>query len=456
MKLKMRNPATGGAGEPGRNTAAAGRSWSSVPSPGSAGDKIACPTGKAAQRAEKSGGGATPPVRRHFCKRSMVTGKPIRALVCGVFVFALAGCGKSTNGKESQMTSYTAGETTAETAALFTVPPDQMAHVQVVKTVKASLPRNLRFTGSVAYDALATTPVFSAVGGPVKEILVAPGDVVTAGQPLLHVRSPDYSQARSAYLKAKDVLQLTDKNYRRAQDLYAHKAIAERDLEQAESDRSQAEHDVESMGDALRVLGIADPDVKPATTLQIPVLAPVGGEIVERLVGPGQLLLAGATQCFTISDTSKVWVLVNVYQGDMGSVHVGDTADITTDAYPQVFRGRISYIAPAMDPVTRTLQERIETENPNHRLKRDMYVTAIVRAGAVENALLVPDTAVLRDTENQPFVYVQTAANQFARRLVTLGDSTDGRTQIRTGLKEGESVAGDGSLFLQFKNSLQQ
>jgi cobalt-zinc-cadmium efflux system membrane fusion protein len=85
-----------------------------------------------------------------------------------------------------------------------------------------------------------------------------------------------------------------------------------------------------------------------------------------------------------------------------------------------------------------------------------MYVTAIVRAGAVENALLVPDTAVLRDTENQPFVYVQTAANQFARRLVTLGDSTDGRTQIRTGLKEGESVAGDGSLFLQFKNSLQQ
>ncbi len=354
------------------------------------------------------------------------------------------------------MTSYTANENKADTAALFTLPADQMAHVQVVKAVKSALPRNLRFTGSVAYDALATTQVFSAVGGPVKEILVAPGDIVKSGQALLHVRSPDYSQARSAYLKAKDILQLNDKNYKRAQDLYEHKAIAERDLEQAESDRAQAASDVESLGDALRALGIADPDAKSATTLEIPVLAPVSGEIVERLVGPGQLLQAGSTQCFTISDTSKVWVLVNVYQGDMGSVHIGDMADVTTDAYPQVFRGRIAYIAPAMDPTTRTLQERIETENPEHRLKKDMYVTATVHAGATENALLVPDTAVLRDTENQPFVYVLTGNNQFGRRLVTLGDSSDGRTQIKTGLNEGESVAGDGSLFLQFRNSLQQ
>ncbi len=372
------------------------------------------------------------------------------------FAFGLAGCGTRTGEKEAQLTSYNSSETKSETAALFTVPAEQMAHVQVVKTVKASLARNLRFTGSVAYDALATTPVFSAVGGPVKEILAAPGDEVHAGQPLLHVSSPDYSQARSAYLKAKDMFQLADKNYKRSQDLYAHKAIAEKDLEQAESDRTQAEHDVESMGDALRVLGIADPDVKPTTTLEIPVLAPVSGEIVERLVGPGQLLPAGTTQCFTISDTSKVWGLVNVYQGDIGSVHIGDTADITTDAYPQPFHGRISYIAPAMDPVTRTLQERIETENPDHKLKRDMYVTATVRAGAIEGALLVPDSAVLRDTENQPFVYVLAGPNQFARRLVTLGDSADGKTQIKTGLKEGESVAGDGSLFLQFKNSLQQ
>jgi cobalt-zinc-cadmium efflux system membrane fusion protein len=369
----------------------------------------------------------------------------------------LTACGSRPGDGTSKMTSYTASETKSETAELFTVSKDQMAHIQVTPVLKTRLPRALRLTGSVAYNALATTPVFSAVGGPVREILVTPGETVRAGQTLLTVNSPDYSAARSAYFKAREAFQLADKTYKRAVDLYAHKAIAEKDLQQAESDRAEAQADVQSTADALRALGVADPNSLStlATTLQIPLLAPVSGEIVERLVGPGQLLVAGATQCFTISDTTTVWVLVNVYQSDLGSVRIGDSADITTDAYPGVFRGRISYAAPALDPNTRTLPERIVTENPGKKLKKDMYVTATVHAGAIADALVVPDAAVLRDTENQPFVYVETGANQFARRLVTLGDSIDGRTQIASGLKEGEHVVGDGSLFLQFKNSLQ-
>jgi cobalt-zinc-cadmium efflux system membrane fusion protein len=95
------------------------------------------------------------------------------------------------------------------------------------------------------------------------------------------------------------------------------------------------------------------------------------------------------------------------------------------------------------------------TGNLKKILKKDMYVTAMLQAGTIQNALTVPDSAVLRDTENMPFVYVQSGANQFARRLVKVGDSQDGRTLIAEGLKEGERVVGDGSLFLQFKNSLQ-
>jgi len=376
------------------------------------------------------------------------------AVLLGVLI--ISGCSR-TSQREAQMTSFATGETKAETANLFTLPADQIAHLQIAPVAKGSLPRVLRLTGSVAYNAFTTTPVFSAVGGPVREILAAPGDSVRAGQTLLNVNSPDYSAARSAYLKAKDAYALADKNYQRAVDLLAHKAIAERDVQQAESDRSQAQSDVESSTDALRALGISDPaaTAKAAGTLQIPLLAPVSGEIVERLVGPGQLLQAGTTQCFTISDTSTVWVLVNVYQSDLGSVRIGDTVDITTDAYPETFRGRISYLAPALDPTTRTLQARIVTENAGHKLKKDLYVTATVRAGAIANALLVPDAAVLHDTENQPFVYVQTATNQFARRLVTVGESSGGRTQIKSGLNAGERVVGDGSLFVQFENSLQ-
>jgi len=380
-------------------------------------------------------------------------------LAASLLVTSLAGC--AADKPESSMTSYSSSESKAETASLFSVPQEQMAHLQVVSVEKSALPRVLRLAGAVAYNAFKTTPVFSAIGGPVHELLVAPGETVRQGQPLLTVNSPDYSAARSAYIKARTAFLLADKFYTRAQDLLSHGAIAEADFQSAESTRNQAQADLQSTEDALRVLGVNDPESlaknPPKTTSQIPVLAPVGGEIVERLVGPGQLLQAGATQVFTISDMSTVWVLVNVYQGEVAFVHPGDTVDITTDAYPDTFHGRISYIASALDPATRTLQARIATENPGKRLKKDMYVTASVNAGAVANALTVPDAAVLRDAENQPFVYVQSAVkpNEFARRSVQLGDSHAGRTQITDGLKEGEHVVGDGSLFLQFKNSLQ-
>jgi membrane fusion protein, heavy metal efflux system len=372
---------------------------------------------------------------------------------------AMAGCSADSRENESQMTSYSSGENKNDTAELFTVPREQMSHIQVVAVEKSKLPRVLRLTGSVAYNAFKTTPVFSAVGGPVQEILAEPGQHVHAGQTLLTVTSPDYSAARSAYMKARSAAQLAQKNYERSKDLYEHHAIAQRDLQQTESDVAQAQADLQSSEDALRALGINDPEslLKSPTkaSAQIPVIAPVEGTIVERMVGPGQLLQAGTTQCFTISDMSTVWVLVNVYQNDLAYVHVGDNVDITTDAYPEVFRGKISYIADALDPNTRTLQARIVTENHGSKLKKDMYVTAAVQAGAFRNAMTVPDAAVLRDAENQPFVYVQSGANQFARRMVQVGESQAGRTLIQSGLQEGERVVGDGGLFLQFKNSLQ-
>ncbi len=380
------------------------------------------------------------------------------AAIAAALVFT--GCGSGPTESESKMTSYSASEAKGDTASLFTVPQDQMAHLQVVAVEKAKLPRLLRLTGNVTYNAFKTTPVFSAIGGPVHEILVAPGQTVHTGQPLLTVNSPDYSAARSAYMKAREAFLLADKIYTRSQDLYAHGAIAEADLQQAETSRNQARADMQASEDALRALGLNDPEAvvknPPKMTSQIPVIAPVSGEVVERFVGPGQLLQSGATQVFTISDMSTVWVLVNVYQSDMAYVHAGDSVSITTDSYAEVFHGKISYIAPALDPNTRTLQARIVTANPGKKLKKDMYVVAAVQAGAIRDALTVPDAAVLRDTENQPFVYAQTkVSNQFERRLVKIGDSQAGRTQITDGLKEGERVVGDGSLFLQFKNSLQ-
>jgi cobalt-zinc-cadmium efflux system membrane fusion protein len=379
-------------------------------------------------------------------------------LVAGLIAaLVLAGCG-GTNEKASSMTSFSTTESAQSMAELFTLPADQMAHIQIFTVAQAPMVRTLRLTGVVAYNAFLTTPVISQVGGPVSRIMVTPGQQVTQGEPMLYVTSPDYSMLRSAFVKARDAFQLADKFYKRAQDLYAHKAIAEADVEQAESTRAQAEADLQSSEQAIRILGISNPDdlVNKPPSSEVALLAPLAGEVVERLCSPGQLLSAGGTQCFTLSKMSSVWVLVNVYQNDVAYVHVGDEVTVDNDAYPGVIRGRIQYIAPALDPTTRTLQARIEASNPGERLKKDMYVTAEVRAGVIPNALMVPDAAVLRDSENMPYVYLQTGTNQFARRMVTLGDSQAGRTRVLTGLQVGDKIVGDGSLFLQFQNSLQR
>ena len=341
---------------------------------------------------------------------------------------------------------------------LFNIPQDQMSHVQVLTVEPTTLTRSLRLTGAVAYNGFHTTPVITQVSGPVSRVVVVPGERVTQSQPMLYVASPDYSQLRTNYLKAKEAYALAQKAYARAQDLFQHHAIAEQNLEQAETAEVQAGGDLVAAQAALKVMGITDPDalVKAPPSFEVPVKAPIGGLVVEQDVAVGQLLQPGSTQCFMISNTNTVWVLVNVYQKDLPYVRVGDPVSIQTESYPDVFHGKIAYVAASLDPSTRTLQARIETPNPHDKLKKDMYVVATVNAGAIKDAIALPDASVLRDNENQPFVYVADASNHFARRPVTLGESLDGKTQVTSGLKAGERVIGNGSLFLQFANSLQR
>lgn len=391
-------------------------------------------------------------------RTNLKTRRCIETAVCIAFGIAIAGCSSSQTRSASEMTSFSARQPKSFTPQLFSIPENQMSHVQVVTVEPTTLTRQLRLTGTVSYNAFKTTSVITQVGGPVSRVLVVPGEHVAAGQPMLEVSSPDYSQLLATYLKARDSYRVANINYGRAQDLYQHNAIAQRDLLQAESDRDQAQADLNAAEQSLRVLGVKDPDglAKSPSSADIPVLAPIGGEVVERFVSPGQVVQAGQTQAFTISDMRTVWVLANVYQGDLAYVHTGDSVVVQTDAYPQSFHGKISYISAALDPNTRTLQARIVVDNPGEKLKKDMYCTAVITAGVIRSAIAVPDAAVLRDDQNNPFVYVLSGTHEFGRRPITIGNSNDGKTQVLNGLSAGEKVVGSGSLFLQFANSFQQ
>jgi cobalt-zinc-cadmium efflux system membrane fusion protein len=381
-------------------------------------------------------------------------------LAAALISLALVSCSRSGPNTSTLPAPDSTTETAESKARLFTVPENQMTHVEVVPVQAINLLRVLRLTGSVAYNSFETTPVITQIGGPVARILVSPGELVSVGQPMLYVSSPDYAQLRTNFMKARDAYQLAQKSFARSQELYEHGARPLADLEQAEATRNQAQADLQAADQALKVLGL-NPDqvIKNPVSPEIAVFAPIAGVVVERLASPGQVLQAGATQVFTISDVHTVWVLANVYEHDLGYVHLGDAVQIQTDAYPTTFHGKISFIAPALDATSRTLQVRIVTDNPRGELKKDQYVTVTVMAGVIQKALTVPDAAVLRTAENEPFVYVAEDAaklNQFSQRLVSVGESQGGRTHVVSGLKEGENVAAVGSLFLQFANSLQR
>ncbi|MBV9437211.1 MAG: efflux RND transporter periplasmic adaptor subunit, partial [Acidobacteria bacterium] len=214
----------------------------------------------------------------------MITLKPkpaIRLAVAILFLFSLSawiGCGREQAKTEQQAAKSTAG--------LFTVPADQLSHVELYNVQPVELQRMLRLTGTVNYNAFKTTPVISAVGGPVARIAVVPGNHVQRGQPMLYVSSPDYSQLRATYLKAQSAFNVADKNFSRAQDLYQHHAIAEKDLLDAEAARTQAQADLQTSEQSLRILGVKDPQAALKTTVapELPVLAPITGEVVDQTV----------------------------------------------------------------------------------------------------------------------------------------------------------------------------
>src|SRR5450755_87733 len=180
----------------------------------------------------------------------------LSVIVLAVIALALAGCEAS----KSDAPANNDGANDPNHPELFTLRPEQMSHVQVVTVQPTTLTRTLRLTGAVAYNGFRTTPVISQVSGPVSRVVVVPGQKVRQGQPMLYVASPDYSQLRTNYLKAKDAYALAQKAYARAKDLYEHHAIAEQNLEQAESAEVQASGDLVAAEASLKVLGVTDPE----------------------------------------------------------------------------------------------------------------------------------------------------------------------------------------------------
>ena len=326
----------------------------------------------------------------------------------------------------------------------LTVDPDvfDTDQPQLFKTAKAEtrgLPTQVVANGTVSPDVNRTIHVTSLGGGRVIDLKVRLGDSVTKGQTLLVISSPDLASAMSDYQKARADEVLSHKALERAQMLFDRGAIAAKDLETAQDIEDKAKVDVETAEHHIQVLG-ADP-AHPSPLINLK--APESGTIVEQNVAgsEGVKSLDNTPNLFTIANLSEVWVVCDVFENDLGEVHLGDSAEIRLNAFPdRVFKGTVADISRVLDPNTRSAKVRIVLGNADGALRPGMYAVAKFRSRKLTDRIVVPATAIMR-LHDKDWVFRKESSNRFRKIAVQAdGMTPDGMQEIRDGVKAGDEL----------------
>lgn len=357
-----------------------------------------------------------------------------------------------------------AQETTADTVALAL---EQRAAIATEIVMRRALAPEISTPGKVAMRRM--TPVFSQFSGRLVQLRAEVGDHVRAGQVLGTIDSPDivglesdYQQSLAALASARTSFELAKRTRERAERLAAVDAIPRRELQQAQADEARAGDDltraqaaVTAARERLQSAGLSAGEIARldsgarAVNRLVPLVAPIGGVIIERHVGLGQVVQAGAGDpLFMIADLSSVWVNADIYEDQLAYVRVGAPLQIRVAAYPtRVFAARVDQIGSLVDPEKHTIALRCVVANPGELLKPGMFVTVILHAAERREELTVPATAVVVEGERR-LVFVEQQPGQFVRREVETGGEQEGQVIVKAGLREGERVVVNGSLLL--------
>jgi membrane fusion protein, heavy metal efflux system len=354
------------------------------------------------------------------------------AAICGTLF--LTGMGLSCS--DDPKAAPTKSEITLD-PNLYTVEHPDLFKVATVET--RDLPTTLNANGTITPDVNSTIHVTSQGSGRVVELKVRLGDYVKKGQVLLSIHSADLAGAFSDYQKAGADERLADRALDRAQLLFSHGALAEKDLQQAEDTEEKAKLDVQNAEQRVRLLG-GDP-AHPSWLIEL--RAPVSGTVVEQNISgfEGIKSLDNSPNLFTIADLTQVWVLSDVYENDLGEVHLGDTAEIRLNAYPdKTYHGKVADISRVLDPATRSAKVRIVLSNHDGSLRPGMFAVSTFRSRKSQPRIVVPSTAIIR-LQDKDWAFRKDGAQQFRRVEVhTLGGIADGMQPIQDGLKAGEAI----------------
>jgi cobalt-zinc-cadmium efflux system membrane fusion protein len=363
----------------------------------------------------------------------------------------VAGCAKKTPDQAAEAPPSQAKVVTAGDVNLITV--DHAERFPLVSAVEHEAVRTLNVTGTVTPDVSREIPVVSIASGRVVATHVRLGDYVHKGQLVMEVQSTDITNAFDQYLKAINDERLARTVLDRDKLLYSKGAIALSQLEIAQDAEDDALADLKAAEQQLQVLGV-DPK-HPGETVKV--LAPASGFIIQQNVteaATAGVQYAGQANAFVIADLSHVWILCDVYENDLAEVHVGQSADIRLNSYPdRVVTGTIGDIGAMLDPALRTGKVRVQVPNPGFFMRLGMFATATLRGKTLQADAAVPAAAVLH-LHDRDWVYVPAGNGQFRRIGVRAGDMLPGNAQeILSGLDAGQQVV---SNALELQNTAAQ
>jgi membrane fusion protein, heavy metal efflux system len=322
--------------------------------------------------------------------------------------------------------------------------------------------------GKIAVNEESSTPIFSPFAGRVIKLLVKPSDIVDRGQMLFVVEATDTVQglndfvaALSALNSARSKLNLATIIEKRANDLYAGKAVPLKDWQQSQSDLVQAQNDMrsaetalEAVRNRLRILGRSEDQIATfEQTRQIsadtPIYSPIAGTVVQRKIGPGQFISSGATDpVFVIGNLQTVWLTAFVRETEASGVAVGQELTFTLLAMPgSEFKARIDYVSAAIDPTTRRLLVRATIDNKDGLFKPEMFANVTIYSGGDRPGVGVPKQALIYEGEHVRLWVVHDDKSIELRNIET-GLTNGDLVEVKTNLKAGEKIVTKGSLFI--------
>ena len=316
-----------------------------------------------------------------------------------------------------------------------------MSYINTIKPVPGNQEEELILSGKVECDPDKVVYYTPLISGVIERTYFSLGDKVQQGQALLDIRSADISAFQSDLIFFEAEVEVAERELQSAQALFDDKLLSEKELLEAKSKlrQSQAAYDKSKSDMSLYIdkgQGI------------FAIKSPISGYIIDKKVAPGSPVSPDGNLLFTVADLSKVWIIANVYAGNLQSVKEGMPVEITTLAYHnEVFTGKIDAISQVFDPEEKVLKARIVMPNEDLKFKPEMSVVITLKNKKQCDCLSIPTDALIFDNDRY-FVVIETTPGLFEIKEVQLQGHYQKNSYISSGLSEDDTVVVKNQLLI--------